>query len=283
MALLSSALPLGVKPRDGLQAIALGLLSFLAFPPIGWGPISLIILCRMLTFLRDQPTAVARNLGVLFGLGFAASTMYWLINVFGISAIALMGLMAAYFGLLGTFIGMTREYRPALRAALVAVFIVGIEWLRGDAWYLRFPWYTVPHALADSPRWIAGAHWLGSYGLSLVIWFVAGLGAYCWKPFWVILLLLPACAWLLPDVGTTDRKALLIQTEGQFISTEMLDKIPKEHVDLTVLPEYTYYTSPASALRSSHGPTTLARRMSSPVVFGAVEGEYGTPKFDNLA
>ena len=37
----------------------------------------------------------------------------------------------AYFGILATLIGLTRDVKPWRRAALVALFAVGIEWLRG--------------------------------------------------------------------------------------------------------------------------------------------------------
>src|SRR5205823_4130266 len=80
------------------------------------------------------------------------------------------------------------------------LFAVAIEWLGGDAWYLRFPWYTVPHALAQSPVWIAAAHWLGVYGLSYVIWFIASAGAFIGGRWWLAFLVLPAVAWLLPPV-----------------------------------------------------------------------------------
>ena len=90
--------------------------------------------------------------GVVYALG----TMYWFFGVFAGSAIPLLALMAGYFGLLGLCIGMTRGQSTWVRAATVALFAVGIEWVRGDCWYLCFPWYTAPHALAASPPWIAG-------------------------------------------------------------------------------------------------------------------------------
>ena len=196
-----AALPLGVTPRDGLFALGIGLLTGAAFPPLGLWPLALIAPCLFLILVRDQPTDVARNLGVLYGLTLALSTMYWFIGVFGVLAVALIGLMAGYFGLLATLIGLTHGYRPLARAALVALFAVAVEWLRGDAWYLRFPWYTAPHALAAAPAWIAPVRWLGVYGLSFAIWLIAGWGAFGPKPVWAALLLLPAFSLVIVSTG----------------------------------------------------------------------------------
>ncbi len=278
-----ASLPLGVEPRAGLFALGIGLLTGAAFPPFGLWPFALIAPCLFLLLVKDQPTDVARNLGVLYGLALSLSTMYWFFGVFGILAVALVGLMAGYFGLLATLIALTRSHRPLARAALVALFAVAVEWLRGDAWYLRFPWYTAPHALASAPEWIAPVRWLGVYGLSFALWFVSAWGAFGPKPVWAAFVLLPACSWLLPGAGGADRTALLVQTEQPRAAEVLLADFPDEHVDLVVLPEYAYVTSPAEALLARNGPTAMARKLSAPVVFGAVEGQYGTQTFENVA
>ena len=59
--------------------------------------------------------------------------------------------------------------------------------------------------------------------------------------------------------------------------------MPAERVDLVVLPEYAYVTSPADAIIVPGGPSAIAHKLSAPVIFGAVEGEYGTRSFDNVA
>jgi apolipoprotein N-acyltransferase len=146
--------------------LAAGLLGAAAFAPLGIWPLILASLVLLLVLLGRRAPAEARQLGILYGLAFGGGTMYWLFGLFGLVAISFVGLMAAYFGLLANLIALVRD-RPAwVRVALVALFAVAIDWLRGDAWYLRFPWYTAPHALAASPRWIAPAAWLGTYGLT---------------------------------------------------------------------------------------------------------------------
>jgi apolipoprotein N-acyltransferase len=192
--------------------------------------------------------------------------------------------MGAYFGILTTLIAMTRDRSALVRCALVGLFAVAIEWLRGDAWYLRFPWYTAPHALAQSPVWIASVHWLGTYGLSWVIWSIAAAGALVAPRWWLGFLLLPACAWLLPAVGQPEQTALLMQAEEPSLHESLIAGVLPEKIDLAVLPEYAFPSSREQALTSSRGPAALARKLGCPVVFGTVDGgSYGEPGFQNVA
>jgi apolipoprotein N-acyltransferase len=209
--------------------------------------------------------------------------MYWFFNIFASLAVPLIALMAGYFGLLGALIGSTRGKNAVCRAILVAMFAVGVEWVRGDAWYLRFPWYTVPHALASSPPWIAGVRWLGVYGLSFVIWLIAGVGVYSRPYYLALFLLLPLSSLLLSPYEAPDRIALLVQGEGQTRIEGLVKKVNGSGFDLIVLPEYAYTSSVESVLKSKEGPAPLARKFGCPVVFGAIVGDYGEPGFDNVA
>jgi apolipoprotein N-acyltransferase len=273
----------GVSPRLGALALAAGLLGAGAFwPPTLWPllPISIAVFLRL---LRDQDARAARNLGLVYGLAFAGGTMYWLFWIFKAMAVSLLAIQAGYFGLLATLVGLSRGLRLPARVALVALFAVAVEWLRGDAWYLRFPWYTPPHALAAAPPCVAAVRWLGTYGLSGAVWLIAAAGAF-WRPrAFAAFLLLPACWLLLPSDGEPDRRALLLQTEQIEGVEDIIRKLPEERADLAVLPELAYLRPPESVLKSRHGPAVLARKTSAPVVFGAIEGTYGLGTFSNVA
>lgn len=277
----TKALPLGVEPRQGAVAVGIGLVGAAAFPPLTLWPLSLVAIALLLLLLKDKDTLTARNLGLVFGLTYALGTMYWFFALFGLFAVPMIGLMAGYFGLLATLIAMTRDYRPILRAALVAAFAVGIEWIRGDAWYLRFPWYTPVHALAAEPWSIAPVRWFGTYGFSYLLWLFAAAGAYVHPGCWVGFLLIPVGIGATLEIETADRRVLLVQAEE--VVEEVIPRVPPQAVDLAVLPEYAYFRSPKGALTSPSGPATLAKRLSCPVVFGAVEGDYDSPKFFNVA
>jgi apolipoprotein N-acyltransferase len=217
--------------------------------------------------------------GVVYGLG----TMWWFFGLFGVLTIPMIALMGGYFGLLGALVGLSRGRSPIVRAGMVGVFAVAIEWVRGDCWYLRFPWYTVPHALATAPAWISAARWIGVYGLSFLVWSIAACGAFGRPYGWLAFLLLPVGWWFLGPVGDADRRVLLFQADETNQLEAMMPNAPGDDIDLAVAPEYAYLTSPQAAIKSLRGPGDLARRVHSPVVFGAVEGTYGDPHFQNVA
>jgi apolipoprotein N-acyltransferase len=274
---------IGFASTKGLGMAGAALMGAAAFPPLGLWPLSLVSVVVFLLLLRDEPSATARSLGLLYGSVYGLSTMYWFFGIFGVTAIGLIAIMAAYFGLLATLIGMTRGLPTVARCLLVALFAVAVEWLRGDAWYLRFPWYTVPHALAAAPAWIAVVRWIGTYGLTYAVWLIAGAGVWSRAPYWLAFLLLPACSWLLPEFAPPDRMAVLVQVEQPNPVDPILQEIPTTRCDLVVLPEYAYPRSLQSTLALKHGPVTLARRLGCPVVYGTVEGEFGEPDFQNVA
>lgn len=278
------SLSVGVTARDGLLATVAGILSAAAFPPLGLWPLSLAGLALFLWLLREQDAENGFNVGVLYGGVYGLGTIYWFFFVFNWVALGLLGLFALYFGLLGMLMGMSQGRQPLVRAALAGIVAVGIEWLRGDAWYLRFPWYTVPHALAQAPMCIAAVRWLGTCGLSLAIWFIVALGVFYRPWIWAATLLLPACALFLPDFAAADHRALLMQTEELYGVERLIPNVSADsHVDLALLPEYAYFDAYPKALASKIGPAALARRLSCPVVFGAKADHPDGLGFENVA
>src|SRR3954463_13775418 len=111
-------LPLGVPAPEGLCAVAIAVIGAAAFPPVGVWFLGLIAPCLFLLLLRNQETQTARSLALVFGLCYALGTMYWFWAIFGPRSIPLSALMAGYFGLLGTIVGITRRHHWLIRAAL---------------------------------------------------------------------------------------------------------------------------------------------------------------------
>ena len=273
---------LGVTPRDGLLAIALGLLGAAAYWPFCLWPLALVSIALFLQLLRYCSFLEARNIGLLYGLAYASGTMYWFFHIFAFLAISLIAIFAAYFGVLTALIAWTRGRNSWVRSLLVALFAVAIEWLRGDAWYLRFPWYGPTHALAESPMWIAPARWLGTYGLSFVIWFIVALGAFGRFWMWAGFGLIPLSVLLLPSFAPADHKAMLIQVEDGNPDV-LFPRTSREEVDLAVMPEFAYHFGPEAVIKGPQGPGLLAKTLHAPVVFGAVRGTYGEKGFENIA
>ena len=272
----------GISARDAAWSIGVALVGAAAFPPISLWPLSIISVALFVRLLRDKTPAQARSIGLVYGAAYGAATMYWLFGIFGFRAVSFVALMAGYFGILATLVGMTKNRPLLLRAMLIGIFAVAVEWLRGDAWYLRFPWYTVPHALAISPAWIAPARWIGTYGFSFLLWAIAALGALGRPAYWLAFCLIPAFSLLLEPVSAPDRSALLMQVEWLPVES-VIDQTPSQKYDLAVLPEYAYHSSFHSVLSSKRGPVRLAQKLGCPVVFGAVDGNYGNAGFQNVA
>src|SRR5260221_6243127 len=90
--------PLGVTPRQGVLALVAGLLGAAAFWPLSLWPLMLVSVVLFLRLLRDQDGRTARNIGLVYGLAFAAGTMHWMFSIFGALAVPLLALMAFYFG-----------------------------------------------------------------------------------------------------------------------------------------------------------------------------------------
>lgn len=274
---------LGIAGKDAAAAMVSGAMVGLAFPPVAWWPFSVISQIAFLWFLRNRSVAEARNFGLIYGLAYFGSTMYWLFGLFGKSAISLIALSAAYYGILANLVALTPTRGAVTRSVGVAVFAVGIEWLRGDAWYLRFPWYTVPHSLALAPFLIWPLQYLGTYGFSFVVWFIGALGCFKRPMIWAALLFIPLVGFVGPNQSAPDSTAVVIQAEGFDAVEKVIPHVPNDRVSLAVLPEYAYFVSPELALTSPNGPARLARSLRCPVVFGAVDGVYGDMDFQNVA
>lgn len=273
----------GIDARNAAGAILAGAAGGLAFPPVDLWPFAILSQWAFLVLLREKDPGEARNVGLLYGLAHAGATMYWLFNVFGRHAVSLLAIQAAYFGLLGHLVATTRSLPPMARAACVACFALAVEWLRGDAWTIRFPWYTVPHALAGNPVLVAPARFLGTYGLSVCIWFLLGLGGFgLRRALWALVPLL-LLGLIVREPAPPDRRAMVLQAEGPSQIEKVIPDAGGDSVSLAVLPEYAFFFSPEMALFFPNGPTDLAQRIEGPVVFGAVDGEYGTKTFQNVA
>jgi apolipoprotein N-acyltransferase len=178
---------------------------------------------------------------------------------------------------------MTCRWPLLARCLAIGCFAVAVEWLRGDAWYLRFPWYTPPHALAQAPPMIAGCRWLGVYGLSFLAWSIAAAAALS-RPLYALgFLTLPLAFPLLSRFPEPDCTALLVQVEDSSRVPGVLAAIRQQGADLVVLPEYAFPEGIETSLDSDRGPAALAQRLNCPIVYGTVEGRYGEPKFHNVA
>jgi len=106
--------------------------------------------------------------GLVIGYAVYAPHLAFFWAIFGWPALALWTVLAFW---LGVFLVLARLCRTRLgRLAIVLVPFVwtGLEYFRGELYYLRFSWLNVGYAFAGSPQ-ILSTIPVGMYGLALVL------------------------------------------------------------------------------------------------------------------
>jgi apolipoprotein N-acyltransferase len=170
-------------PRAVPLAVLGGLLSFLAFPPVGAWPLAFLAPVPLLLALRDARPARGFLLGLIFGaVGFGLS-LSW-IHLFGTiawSALTLLtSLSTALFGALSPLVRIPR--RPVLSAAGAAALWTAIDWARG-LWPLGgFTWGSLGVSQVPNRVTVRIAVVAGVWGVTFLVVFVAALLAAAARP-----------------------------------------------------------------------------------------------------
>jgi len=150
-------------------ALALGSagLGVLAFPPIGWWPLALVAWALLLWGLRGAGARAGFYLGLLHGVLFYGASLSWLWNLFQQFAVMLWLILAAFTAVAGAVAGgVSRSYPRAVWLPwFVAAGFAALGFVRGEVYFLRFPWMTP--GLALGPTWISP--WIGVYGAGFLV------------------------------------------------------------------------------------------------------------------
>jgi len=149
----------GQKRRPGalgtwILISATGLLSWLSFPPVDWGPLAWLCLVPFLQLARlSPPTRRLYSLTWLGGFLFWLATLQWMrlgdVTMY-LALIALAAYLAGYWCL---FLWLTRRAVHRLRIPLVCaapVIWVGLEYARASL-LTGFSWYYIGHT---QYRWV---------------------------------------------------------------------------------------------------------------------------------
>ncbi|MEO7602629.1 MAG: apolipoprotein N-acyltransferase [Sphingomicrobium sp.] len=200
-----------VTMKLALYAFAVGLVSALAFEPVGWWPLLLVAFAVIFELLdRAEKLSVAVLIGFLFGFGQFAVSLNWIATAFtfqsampaalGWIAVILLSIYLALFPALATGLAWRagRDNRVVLVLVLGGTWVL-TEWLRSTM-FTGFPWNPAAATLAPTPLITIGSL-TGTYGLSGL---VVLLGGAVWLEFhkkWLPLLLIVAATtfvWVLP-------------------------------------------------------------------------------------
>lgn len=200
-----------VTMKLALYAFAAGIVSALAFEPVGWWPLLLVTFAVLFELLdRTEKLGNAVIIGFLFGFGQFVVSLNWIATAFtfqsampaalGWVAVLLVALYLALFPALATGLAWRagRDNRVVLVLVLGGTWIL-TEWLRSTL-FTGFPWNPAAAALAPTPLITIGSL-TGTYGLSGL---VVLLGGAVWLEYhkkWLPLVLIVGATtflWLLP-------------------------------------------------------------------------------------
>ncbi len=137
-----------------LIALAGGLASYAAFPPVGLWPLAVAGPALLVVALTGRSLRASFGCGLVFGLAMFVPLLSWLINeawyAWGVLAVALAVIFAALA--VGQRLLLRLPYWPAA----VAGWWVSVEAVR-DRWPYAFPWgrLAMSQSVAPDVRWVA--------------------------------------------------------------------------------------------------------------------------------
>jgi len=148
-----------------------------AFPPIGAFWLLPVAVAAFFITTHDLPVRRAWWPGLAFGVTFCYLLMYWMRAVDLYAWLALSGLEALFYGLLGCAVPILRRL-PAW-PLWAAVCWVAMEVLRSGWPFSGMPWGRLAFAVADTPAAPALAY-VGATGVSLLLALAGSLLAALW-------------------------------------------------------------------------------------------------------
>lgn len=184
--------------RRYLAALALGVVGTAAMPPVEFAP-ALLVFAPLIWLEQAAPGRRASFLvGTLFGLGFFASGLYWIVHAYlvppaefaalGVPSVAGLALLLSLFtGAACLLLRLVLARLPAgfgrgpARVLLFAACYAAMEWARGHV-LTGFPWNLPAYGWNGVPEMLQGAALVGAYGLSLVTVALLGMPAVLGDP-----------------------------------------------------------------------------------------------------
>ena len=191
--------PLLTLPRTTALAVAAGVVMWLAYPPVAFGPYAIVAVAMLTTAVWRSSVRRGLGLGFLAGLVYFALLLGWM-RVIGWDAWLLLTLLcAAWIGLVGIGTALVTRL-PAAPLWVGSVWVLS-EALRGRIPFGGFPWGELSFAQPGGPLALL-APWGGSAVVSFAVAFTGAAivtialdyraGGRTWAVAWLV-----ACAVLI--------------------------------------------------------------------------------------
>ena len=158
-----------------LAGLASGVLLSAAYHPVGIGWLVPLGVAGFVLSVGELPVRRAWLPGLVFGLGFQLTLLWWMRAVGYDAWAALAGMEAVFYGLLGAA-------TPVLRRLPLWPVWVAVAWAAMEEWrsywpFSGMPWGRLAYATADT-AWAQALPWVGMTGLSLLLALVGVLLAH---------------------------------------------------------------------------------------------------------
>ena len=214
--------------------------------------LSFLIVGFLYCLLRLAELKTARQaarVGLAIGLACYVPHLWFFWIVFKGGAMALWYVLAFWLALFVVLARACRARFGPVNLLILAPFLwTGLEYFRGELYYLRFSWMSAGYALVDARplSWLGG---LGVYGIGFAGMAVAGL--FYLKSRWArgMAALLVAGVWLCPALPPAASASKSLQVAGVQMEfpipsqvTFYLDQVVKKYplAELLVLSEYSF-------------------------------------------
>lgn len=239
-----------------LGAPAAGAALSVCFPPVGFAVLLPFAASAFLLLLRDATVRRAAYLGIACGLVFYGASLFWMTRLFGMAAVSLWAILAAFVALFGALLAWMHRRLPGIPLWILAPLLwTGIEVYRSEIFVLNFGWMGLGYALANAPALSAIASWFGCYGLTFLVVLIGAIlsrwaggsvrirtaGAVL-SALWIVLCFAP----IRTPAPSRPLNVRLVQAnsedeEGLFGGTRRPWAVPP---DTIVWPEYSFVTDP---------------------------------------
>ena len=227
-------------------AFVSGVLLALAFEPVGIAALLPFAVAGFFLSVRGLPARKAWLPGLAFGIGFTYVLLYWMRAVGTDAWLALSGLEAAFFGVLGAVVAALSGRR--LWPLWGAVAWVAMETIRSSWPFGGLPWGRLAFATAGTP-WQDALPYVGPTGVGLLLallgsclaWVAVSAGRRRLLAGGVTLGvlavgMLPALAPYSPEI-TDHRTVAVVQGDVPGDGSDILldhRQVTRNHVDATV-------------------------------------------------
>lgn len=265
-----------------------GILNSLAFPPFCMSHIIWVVLIPLLVVTPYVKIKAAFLAGFLTGLVLSVIDLGWMFGIFGLFAIPLLAIVAAFYGVaLALYLWMHNNMGKGLALAALPFIWVALEYFRSEVWFLRFSWLALGYSQHCDPRTLQLASIAGVYGLSFSIVAINSMLVYALSGECVrgriasiilavaipVSFLFAGATMVVEPVGNIPVTGIQIENGEPASVKELMERAMRQYPDtkILVLPEWTFHIDMSETSYVMKEMKEFSERNHLLLIFGARE------------